>query len=391
MSRNVRRVKDDPANVKGVPRGTLSASQAEGVNRLAVDRGAQDSLPRAAVDRYSLPKAVDGAVGRAANAEALFEEYERARATLDSIGDAVVSTDLRGEMTYLNAVAERMTGWSREEAAGHRVEDVLRIIDATTHEVVPNPMRLAIRDARTVGLTPNCVLIRRDGFEAAIEDSAAPIIDGRGQVSGAVMVFRDVSAARALSTRMAHLAHHDSLTELPNRTLLNDRLTQAMSMAHRHRKKLAVLFLDVDRFKPLNDSLGHAVADRLLQSVARRLLECVRASDTVSRQGGDEFVILLAEVTCTRDAAVSAQKLLAAIREPHRIDQHDLHVTASIGVATYPDDGTDAETLVTNADFAMYYAKNNGRNTYQLFNAAMNVRAVERQSCEGNSRHAMER
>ena len=138
-------------------------------------------------------------VERAANAEALFEEKERAQVTLNSIGDAVMSTDVRGNVTYLNAVAESMTGWSREEAAGHPLEEVFHIIDATTREAAPNPMALAIRENKTVGLTPNCVLIRRDGVEAAIEDSAAPIHDRRGQVTGAVMVFHDVSTARALS------------------------------------------------------------------------------------------------------------------------------------------------------------------------------------------------
>ena len=162
------------------------------------------------------------------------------------------------------------------------------------------PWRWRFGKTRPSGLTPNCVLIRRDGVEAAIEDSAAPIHDRRGQVTGAVMVFHDVSTARALSLRMSYLAQHDSLTDLPNRLLLNDRLTQAMAMAHRHRRKLAVLFLDVDRFKHINDSLGHAIGDRLLQSVAQRLLACVRSSDTVSRQGGDEFVILLSEVTHAR-------------------------------------------------------------------------------------------
>jgi diguanylate cyclase (GGDEF)-like protein/PAS domain S-box-containing protein len=374
-----------------IPILVLSASQDEDIAKLAVEHGAQDYLLKARLDSYLLPKALGSMVERAANAEALFEEKERAQVTLNSIGDAVMSTDLWGHVTYLNVVAESMTGWSWKAAAGHPLEEVLRIIDATTREPVQNPLALAIREDKTVGLTPNCVLIRRDGVEAAIEDSAAPIHDRRGQVTGAVMVFHDVSAARALSLRMSYLAQHDSLTDLPNRILLNDRLTQAMALAHRHRQKLAVLFLDVDRFKHINDSLGHAIGDRLLQSVAQRLLACVRSTDTVSRQGGDEFVILLAEVTHPQDAAISADKILLALSTPHRIDQHDLHVTASIGIVTYPDDGTEVETLVKNADFAMYHAKDSGRNNYQFFKKDMNVRAVERQSLESGLRHAIER
>jgi diguanylate cyclase (GGDEF)-like protein len=235
------------------------------------------------------------------------------------------------------------------------------------------------------------MLIRRDGVEAAIEDSAAPIHDRRGQVIGAVIVFHDVSTARALSLRMSYLAQHDSLTDLPNRILFSDRLTEAIAMAHRYRRKLAVLYLDVDRFKHINDSLGHDIGDRLLQSMAARLHACVRGSDTVSRQGGDEFVVLLSEVTRVEDAAVSADKILLALGMPHRIDEHDLHLTVSIGIASYPDDGTEAEVLLKNADFAMYHAKESGRNNYQFFKPEMNVRAVERQSLENVLRQAMER
>ena len=374
-----------------IPILVLCASQDEDIAKLAVQHGAQDYLLKARLDSYLLPKALGSMVERSANAEALFVEKERAQVTLDSIGDAVISTDIRGHVTYLNGVAESLTGWSPADAAGQPFEEVFRIIDATTREAVQNPMALAIRENKTVGLTPNCLLIRRDGVEAAIEDSAAPIHDRRGEVTGAVMVFHDVSTARALSLRMSYLAQHDSLTDLPNRILLNDRLNQAMALAHRHQQQLAVLFLDVDRFKHINDSLGHDVGDRLLQSVAQRLLGCVRKSDTVSRQGGDEFVILLSEVTRAQDAAVSAEKILMALSTPHRIDRHDLHVTASIGIVIYPDDGTEAETLMKHADFAMYHAKDSGRSNYQFFTPDMNVRAIERQSLENGLRHALER
>jgi diguanylate cyclase (GGDEF)-like protein/PAS domain S-box-containing protein len=374
-----------------IPILVLSASQDEHVAKLAVQHGAQDYLLKARFDGYLLPKALRSMIERAAIAEALFEEKERAQVTLNSIGDAVMSTDMRGNVTYLNVVAESLMGWSREEAAGHPVDEVFRIIDGITREVLPNPLALAIRENKTVGLTPNCLLIRRDGVEAAIEDSGAPIHDRRGQVTGAVMVFHDVSAARALSARTSYLAQHDSLTDLPNRMLLNDRLAQAMALAHRHRQKLAVLFLDVDRFKHINDSLGHGIGDRLLQSVSQRLHACVRSSDTVSRQGGDEFVILLSEVRHAEDAAIIADKILLALRAPHRIDKHDLHVTVSIGIVTYPEDGTEAETLMQNADFAMYDAKERGRDNYQFFNPEMSVRAGERRSLENGLRHAIER
>ena len=283
-----------------IPMFILTAAEDEDIAKLAVQRGAHDYLLKDRLDPYLFPKAVCSMIERAANSEALFEEKERAQVTLNSIGDAVMSADVSGQVTYLNPMAESLTGWSQQEASGHLLEDVFRIIDGATREVARNPMTLAIRENKTVGLTPNCILVRRDGGETPIEDSAAPIHDRYGQVSGAVMVFHDVSAVRATTLRMSYLAQHDSLTDLPNRLLFNDRLTEAMSLAHRYGRKLAVLYLDLDRFKHINDSLGHAIGDRLLQSIATRLLGSVRASDTVSRQGGDEFVILLSEVTHAR-------------------------------------------------------------------------------------------
>jgi PAS domain S-box/diguanylate cyclase (GGDEF) domain len=373
-----------------IPMLVLSASQDEDIAKLAVQHGAQDYLLKGRLDGYLLPKTLGSMVERAASAEALFEEKERAQVALNTIADAVMSTDIQGHVTFLNVVAESMTGWSRDEAAGRPLEEVFRVIDAVTRGIVQNPMALAIRENKTVGLTPNCILVRRDGVEAAIEDSAAPIHDRRGQVTGAVIVFHDVGAARALPLRMSYLAQHDSLTDLPNRILLSDRLTQAIALAHRSGKKLAVLFLDLDRFKHINDSLGHAIGDRLLQSVAQRLLACVRRSDTVSRQGGDEFVILLPEVAHAGDAAAIADVILLALSTPHHIAKHDLHVTASVGIATYPDDGTDAETLMQNADLAMYDAKDSGRDNWQFFKAEMNKRAVERQLVEVALRHAVD-
>jgi diguanylate cyclase (GGDEF)-like protein len=181
-----------------------------------------------------------------------------------------------------------------------------------------------------VALTANSLLIRRDSHECAIEDSAAPIHDRDGRVTGAVIVFHDVSTARALAGELSHLAQHDPLTDLPNRLLLNDRLAQAILLGRRNQKQVAVLFVDLDGFKHINDSLGHAVGDKLLQSVAARLAGCVRQSDTVSRQGGDEFVVLLSEVGHAKDPAISAAKIIAEVARAHGIDENRLHVTASI-------------------------------------------------------------
>jgi diguanylate cyclase (GGDEF)-like protein/PAS domain S-box-containing protein len=374
-----------------IPISVLIDSQNEETAKLAVRCGAQDYQFKTRLDAYLLPKAVASMIERAANAEALFDEKERAQVTLNSIGDAVVSANILGQVTYLNVRAQDLTGWSQSEAAGHPLEEVFRIIDATTREVTPNPMMLAIRENKAVALPPNCTLIRRDGSETAIEDSTAPIHDRRGALTGAVMVFHDVSVARALTLKMSYLAQHDSLTDLPNRVLLSDRLNEAISLSSRHRRELSVLCLDLDRFKHINDSVGHLVGDRLLQSVARRLRACVRLSDTVSRQGGDEFVVLLWEVRHAEDAAATAEKILHALRAPYHIDQHELHITGSIGIVSYPGDGEDAETLMNRADVAMYHAKDCGRDNYQFFKPEMNIHTIERQSLEGSLRHAIER
>lgn len=317
-------------------------------------------------------------LGLRAAEEALFAEKERAQVTLNSIGDAVLTTDLLGNVTYLNLAAETMTGWSREEALGRPLAEVFRIIDGTTRAVAANPARRAMQEDRTVGLAADCILVRRDGVESPVEDSAAPIHNRDGRVSGAVIVFHDVSHSRAIVLKMTHLAQHDFLTGLPNRVLLTERLAQAIGLAHRHRKQVALLFLDLDNFKRINDTLGHVIGDQLLQLVANRLTACVRATDTVCRQGGDEFVILLTEIEQPQDAAHIAEKLRIALAVPHLIDGHELQVTLSIGISVFPDDGIDAATVMQNADTAMFHAKARGRDNYQFFRADMNKLAVRR-------------
>jgi diguanylate cyclase (GGDEF)-like protein len=198
------------------------------------------------------------------------------------------------------------------------------------------------------------------------------------------MVFRDVSAARAVAVQATYLAQHDFLTGLPNRVLLDDRLTQAIAMARRNSHNLAVLFVDLDRFKNVNDGLGHVIGDSLLQSVSARLVQCVRDSDTVSRHGGDEFVVVLSEIEHRDDAGVSAQRIIDSLVAPHAVAHHHLHVTATIGISIYPADGHDAETLIKCADTAMYHAKESGRNSYRLFEREMHSRAVERQWIEAS-------
>lgn len=374
-----------------VPILILGRNVHEALAKQAVARGAQDYLLPGHLDSYSLPRALRNAIERKAVENALYVEKERAVVTLNSIGDAVLCTDISGNITYLNLIAETMTGWLRKEATGKPLAEVFRIIDGPTRKPARDPMEMAVEQNRTVGLTVNCILIRRDGFEFAIEDSAAPIHDRAGRVTGAVIVFHDMSAARAMSHQLTHSAQHDLVTNLPNRLLLNDRITQSIALAHRQNRSIAVLFLDLDRFKYINDSLGHATGDKLLQFISKRLVAGVRGSDTVSRQGGDEFVILLSEITYPEDAATSARHILLSLNAPHSIGAQDLRIDGSIGISVYPEDGEDAETLIKNADTAMYHAKESGRNNFQFFKAEMNLKAVERQSLEGSLRCALQR
>jgi diguanylate cyclase (GGDEF)-like protein/PAS domain S-box-containing protein len=375
----------------GVPILVMGGAEDEDLSTEALRRGAKDYLLNGHIGTYSFGRAIRNMAERKTAEEVLFIEKERASVTLNSIGDAVLSTDILGNVTYLNVVAERMTGWTCEEAQSKPLTEVFRIIDGATRKPSPNPMEVAIQENDTVKLTPNCILIRRDGSESPIEDSAAPIHDRSGSITGAVIVFHDVTESRAMTEEMSHLAQHDILTDLPNRLLLKDRISRAIVAARRNDTKVAVMYLDLDGFKNINDSLGHAVGDNVLQSVAKCLVSCVRSSDTVSRLGGDEFVVLLSEIKQPLDVGITARKILSAITASHKFDLHDLQLVASIGLSTYPEDGQDAETLLKNADTAMYECKKRGPNNYQFFNQDMNARTIERQSIEADLRGALKR
>lgn len=369
----------------------LSATDEEPLAIEAVDRGAQGYLSKGYFQSYIVPQGLRNITQRKAVEEALFKDKARAEITLNSISDAVIGTDVNGNVDYLNIAAEKITGWSREDAAGRPVSEIFRIINGVTRETERNTVQLVLQHEQPMGLPANTLLITRSGGELSIEDSAAPIYDGAGELSGAVIVFRDVSATRAMTEKMAHLAHHDFLTQLPNRFLLTDRLTQAIANAQRNGHRLGVLFLDLDNFKHINDSLGHATGDAVLQSAARRLIDSVRSVDTVSRQGGDEFVVLLLDCADIASVSAIAEKILAALALPHSIGNVELYVTTSIGISLYPDDGTDADELVKKADTAMYQAKQSGRNNYQFFRDHMNAQAVERQLIETSLHGALAR
>ncbi len=380
----IRRVR---AAASRTPLVVLTGNDDETMASDALHGGAQDYLIKGQIESRGLIRALRYAIERNRIEETLFHERERAEVTLASIGDAVVCTDARGNITFMNAASEAMTGWLLADAQGAPPTQVLQFFGQhATHAPAAGQCDGA---GPMVSTSPNRVLMQKNGSLLPVLDTSAPILDRDGNPAGAVVVFRDVTVARALGQQTTFSAEHDFLTGLPNRMLLDDRIHQAIARAPRNENSVALLFLDLDGFKGVNDSLGHPVGDKLLQQVANRLEKCVRTSDTVSRQGGDEFVVLLSEVAHSEDAAVTATRILRAIAEPYFIEENELHLTASIGVSVYPDDGLDAETLTKNADTAMYQAKENGRQSYRFFRPEMNARAVERQFIEESLRTAL--
>ena len=293
--------------------------------------------------------------------EELFQEKELMRLTLHSIGDAVICTDAQGLVTYLNPVARRMTGWQAFDAAGHDVDEVAPLYLANGQQTQPSPLRVALSTQAACGPTRGVVLRRKDGQRFEVEESASPIIDRQRQLTGAVMVLHDVTETMAMAERMARLAQYDPLTDLPNRVLLQDRAQHALAVARRDGKGLAVMYLDLDGFKQVNDTLGHDAGDQLLVEFARRLTAAMRQSDTVCRQGGDEFVVLLPALATPAQIRTVVRKVLAVAQQPFVLQGQELHIGVSGGLALFPQHGDSYDVLARHADTAMYAAKRAGR------------------------------
>jgi diguanylate cyclase (GGDEF)-like protein/PAS domain S-box-containing protein len=310
-----------------------------------------------------------------------FEELLRKQsaaitASMDGIG--ILSERL--EFTYVNDSLARLFGYSdhnlligRSLCDLYEPQEQVRFITS----IVPLVEQRGRWRGEATGL-------RRDGVNFPQEISLTSIGGG-----GMVCVVRDITERTYAEEQIKHLAYHDALTNLPNRLLFKDRLTVALSHAHREGARLAVLFLDLDRFKVINDSLGHNIGDQLLQAVAARVQSCVRDSDTVARLGGDEFTVLLPRLQRSEDAAPVASKIIEAVRYPFHIEGREFFITTSIGISLFPEDGVDAESLIKNADTAMYQAKEVGRDNYQLFNALVNANALQRIALEHGLRKAM--
>lgn len=297
-------------------------------------------------------------------------EKELAEVTLSSIGDGVITTDHQGVVTFLNRTAESLTGWSLAEARGRKLEAIFNIVNELTRQRALSPLKRVIEEKIVVGLANHTVLIARNGMEYIIEDSAAPILSPTGALLGCVLVFHDNSERHRMEQHTNWLAGHDILTGLPNRALLADRMGQAIAMTKRNAKHLAVAFLDLDHFKPINDTFGHEMGDSILIEVARRVESSLRAEDTVARIGGDEFILLLNGVEGEDEVRQVLQRLLDMLAQSILVSQQSFQVTGSIGaVVVGGDQMADADLLLRQADQAMYLAKQTGRNCLHFFNS----------------------
>jgi diguanylate cyclase (GGDEF)-like protein/PAS domain S-box-containing protein len=322
------------------------------------------------------------AMDRAGAAEALRESETRFRTLADTAPCAIVI--LKGtDFLYANAAAAAISGYSRDELQRMSFWELV-------HPDVRNEVReqaLAREHGEPVPDRYELKIARKDGDERWL-DLHAGFIDYRGEPASLGTAF-DITDRKHAERQIKTLAYHDALTGLPNRLLFNDRLFLGLAQAHRYKQTLAVLFLDLDRFKLINDSLGHGLGDRVLREVARRLEASVREVDTVARVGGDEFILLLPAIQRPVEAARVAEKILQAVRLPMNLEGHELFITASMGIALHPEDGEDVETLVTNADVAMYRAKEHGRDRSELYTPSMNTRALEKLAMENSLRKAL--
>jgi len=318
----------------------------------------------------------------------LRDSRNRISITLDSIGDGVITTDAGGVVRYLNPVAAKLTQWEPAEAIDRKIEDIMPIFHETTREPVLSPVYRAVAELRPVDMPAETCLVRRDGSELAIDDSASPIYDDNGRITGVVLVFRNIQERRLQEERIRHYAFHDALTGLPNRRYFRDKLAESLDSQPKD-SSLALLFIDLDHFKMINDSLGHEIGDLLLIEVARRLKECVREQDTVSRLAGDEFTVILKDVTL-KEAGEYAISIRQSLSRKYRLDERECFTSPSIGISLYPQDGRDVDTLIKCADTAMYHVKTREKNHFRFYSADMTEQVLRKVEIDKGLRGALE-
>jgi len=347
----------------------------------AGDFGARTDLGTGHGELSELARAFD------AMAASLEQSFRQAQRIMEVAPEAIIMTDADGRIVMANPRTERLFGYSREELIGQPVEMLVPANQRASHarERASYHHAPRVRDMGAQGL--HLLGQRKDGTTFPVDISLGPLETEQG--TWVVAAVRDVSERKRFEAEILHQATHDALTGLPNRTLFRELLLHGMAQARRSEKLLAVLFLDLDGFKNINDTLGHAEGDELLRAVAKRIVEALRKDDVVARQGGDEFTILLAGINVVQDITQIADKLLAAVAEPYVSGQHEMHVSASIGVTVFPFDDNDVDSLLRNADTAMYQAKADGKNTFRFYTPEMNAAMRARVEIESGLRQAL--
>jgi diguanylate cyclase (GGDEF)-like protein/PAS domain S-box-containing protein len=318
----------------------------------------------------------------------LRDSETRTRAVLDNVDEGIITVSEDGLIQSANGAIEGMFGYRDEQLTGKGITLLFRHHDPDLTNRALLRLLLDADDPPLEQFGLEVTGIRRDGslFPAGLKVSEMTLKEGRVYIGA----LRDLTDYKAKEAKILHLANHDALTGLPNRNLLQDRIEQAILHGQRHGSHVAVLFIDLDNFKTINDSLGHDVGDMLLQTVSRRISDCVREKDTVARQGGDEFIVVITELHDPQDAGVVCTNILNALSIPYNIGNRELHSNASIGIAVFPEDGRDVDALLKHSDVAMYHAKSTGRNNFQFYAPEMNERAIERLMIESYLRHAVE-
>ena len=310
--------------------------------------------------------------------DALFEQKQRAEVTLRSIGDAVITTDAAARVEFLNPVAEQLSGWALSEAKDRPLTEILQLIDATTGEPVATPLRQALAENRIVSFGRDVDLVRRDGSRIGIDDSAAPIHDPDGRITGGVLIFRDVSAARDFTRQRSWEAAHDVLTGLVNRREFESLVEVSVASARNAGKHHVVCYMDLDQFKVVNDTCGHAAGDDLLKELAGLLQSRIRESDTLARLGGDEFGLLLDGCSLERAQFIAADLLAAVGDFRFNWDAKVFTIGVSIGLATVTGDSSSSAEVLSMADTACYWAKEQGRNRVCVYRTGDSDMAARR-------------